>query len=328
MSSVTEATRADYLQQAKVSRLALAGEHLDYFSPRGTSVYAASKPLPLAGRPVTGPLAGGSIVVEASLPGFSAGRAVAVRGRSAGRPSTVDETEVVVVSRLEPAGSGTRLILATDLAGVRPGDRVGERQRRARHPRRQPEGGARQRRCGGAVPDLPAQPGAADVRGGQYRHRFGVHPAGPGRPGALARGAVAVRAAGERPGVRHPAGRGRHRDGRLRRRPDRCPAADRAGQRAGHLPGRHGPGRAGGERADQLADVPAARRAGRGLPGALDGADDPESLERARTDAPKTCSPSAGSSRCAITRTSPGPSEGWARLPRSCCGTASAGWCT
>ena len=99
VTATTEVSRANFALSSKVSRLSLSGKNLDthfYNSVRKTSVYARSELLPLAERPVTTAVSGGTIPAELPADGLLSGRRLIVRGKRAsnGEPVVVEATLV------------------------------------------------------------------------------------------------------------------------------------------------------------------------------------------------------------------------------------------
>jgi hypothetical protein len=98
VTATTDVSQAEFALSGKVTRLALAGEHLnDFFNfPRETSVYAKSELMPLTQRPVTTAVSGDRIPVNAAAAGLTAGRRLIVRGARAqgGQAVTVQATLV------------------------------------------------------------------------------------------------------------------------------------------------------------------------------------------------------------------------------------------
>ncbi len=82
VDAIDEVTRADYGMSAKVSRLQLdPAAGLDAFTLRDTSVYAESEPLPLARRPLLAWIGGAELPLDTLAIGLLPGRRVVVRGR-------------------------------------------------------------------------------------------------------------------------------------------------------------------------------------------------------------------------------------------------------
>lgn len=81
VTNLAEETKADFNLTAKATRLDLAGENINRFSPRTTTVYAQSEELPLAESPLTEPLQGDAFNLDRRIEGLVAKRSLIVSGR-------------------------------------------------------------------------------------------------------------------------------------------------------------------------------------------------------------------------------------------------------
>jgi hypothetical protein len=113
VNSVAETSRADYAISGKVTRLELEGQNFSVFEGRvrETTVFAASERLEFADHPVTDPVAGDRVPVNAGADGLEPGRRLIVRGKR-----TRDNTEIVFQAMLVRAipGVGARCELQID----------------------------------------------------------------------------------------------------------------------------------------------------------------------------------------------------------------------
>lgn len=80
VSEVDETNQADFLLQAQVTRLAISGEHLEFFSPRDAVVWCQAEELRLAERPLAAWGGDRIVPIAGQVPGLEPGRLVAVRG--------------------------------------------------------------------------------------------------------------------------------------------------------------------------------------------------------------------------------------------------------
>ena len=107
ITGTTEVSRAEFALSGKVTRLSLAGEHLDtvfFGRPRETSVFAKSELLPLAEYPVTDPVSGASIPVAADASGLLPGRRLIIRGtRASDKAKVVRQATLVAVHAIDAA---------------------------------------------------------------------------------------------------------------------------------------------------------------------------------------------------------------------------------
>ena len=121
LHAVTEAgdvSVADFALNGKVTRLQLDdASDLDAFSIRGTTVYGQSEVLPLARLPITDDVGGATIEIEGGVAGLAAGQTLIVRGEPATDPG-LDVAEVVVVREVryatDPADGGYTIVALRD----------------------------------------------------------------------------------------------------------------------------------------------------------------------------------------------------------------------
>ncbi len=83
VSEVAEVSHSDFNLTAKVTRLRLEGTGLDRFSPRSATVYAASEAVGWARRPIRAPAAGLTLRLAKPVEGLKEGQVVAIRGEAA-----------------------------------------------------------------------------------------------------------------------------------------------------------------------------------------------------------------------------------------------------
>jgi predicted phage baseplate assembly protein len=116
-----------YTLTAKVSRLSIdtvavtkdgvtkhVPQHIDAFPMQGSSVLAQSDELPLADVPVTAPVEGETITLDAIYPDLRSGRLLIVTGRLA--TSAEVQTEVVRVKGVGPTPDGTATVVTLTTA--------------------------------------------------------------------------------------------------------------------------------------------------------------------------------------------------------------------
>ena len=122
MTSVEEGI-ADFLLASTSTRLTLAGEHIEYFDARSTIVFAASEQLEFAPAPLPTAVVGGdAILLDGVVNGLGDGRALALTGRSAVTGDvatemvTIKHADVVTTTTNLGSEARTRLTLAAPLA--------------------------------------------------------------------------------------------------------------------------------------------------------------------------------------------------------------------
>ena len=102
-----EENKTDFLLAGKTTRLTIDGEHIHFFSPRTAAVFGQSEALEFAGRPISAPVQGDSVVLNTRVEGLTAGRKLAVSGidRSTGQAVS----DIVTLKSTLPAGDLTQL---------------------------------------------------------------------------------------------------------------------------------------------------------------------------------------------------------------------------
>ncbi|SFF76490.1 putative baseplate assembly protein [Novosphingobium sp. CF614] len=127
---VTEATEisvSDFGMSAKVTRLKLRGPSLSSFSPRSTSVHGVSELIPWGMTPITTPVAGREVTLSKPVEGLAAGQRVALTGseaasgNAAARILTIEQVSTVpaggdAAQLAPPATMTTRLRFTSDIA--------------------------------------------------------------------------------------------------------------------------------------------------------------------------------------------------------------------
>jgi hypothetical protein len=83
VADTVDTNQAKYAMTGRVTRLGIAGKHIDWFSPRKAAVYAQSERMPLAERPLVEPMDTGSIQLSARVPGLVTGQSILVTGKRA-----------------------------------------------------------------------------------------------------------------------------------------------------------------------------------------------------------------------------------------------------
>jgi hypothetical protein len=81
VTRVGQEAQADFNISAKTTRLEIAGENIDKFSRRDTTVLAQSEALELAETPIEEPLSGDGIVLDRLVEGLAEGRTLIVTGK-------------------------------------------------------------------------------------------------------------------------------------------------------------------------------------------------------------------------------------------------------
>lgn len=114
IEQAAEETVTDFLLSAKTTRLTLSGENIQEFSPKNATVHGASEMLAWGERPIAEPVSGASVVLAARIDTLLPGRLVAVTGTDAGTGRTV--RDVRAIHAVDQSGPTTRLVLATDLS--------------------------------------------------------------------------------------------------------------------------------------------------------------------------------------------------------------------
>lgn len=103
--AVSEVNATDFNMSAKVTRLTLSGPPLAPFSPRATSVYGVSEPLAWAMEPVTAPINGRDVTLSTRVTGLAQGQPVAISGLRASDSSVF--AQVLMLEQVtELAGGG------------------------------------------------------------------------------------------------------------------------------------------------------------------------------------------------------------------------------
>jgi len=101
-----------FLISAKVTRLSIQGEGIQFYSPRTASVLCQSERLPLAARPLSSPVAANAVTLNVADPDLTKGRVVALRGQT---PDGTPVSEVVTIAQVDTVDGLTRLTFETDL---------------------------------------------------------------------------------------------------------------------------------------------------------------------------------------------------------------------
>jgi hypothetical protein len=114
VSEAVEENKADFLLAGKTTRLTIDGEHIHFFSPRTASVFGQSEALEFAGRPITAPVQGDSVVLSSRVEGLIAGRKLAVSGIDISTGQLV--SDIVTLKSTAPAGDLTQLNFTGNLA--------------------------------------------------------------------------------------------------------------------------------------------------------------------------------------------------------------------
>jgi predicted phage baseplate assembly protein len=117
VESVAEDARTNFTLTAKTTRLTLRGEQLrDLFDDRlrDTAVFGHSEWLPMAEQPITAPVSGEFVDLAQPVKGLVAGQLLMVSGLDAGTGEKV--SEVVTLLRAEPPDQATRLWFKPSLA--------------------------------------------------------------------------------------------------------------------------------------------------------------------------------------------------------------------
>lgn len=111
VTAVSEVNATDFNMSAKVTRLTLSGPPLTPFSPRATSVYGVSEPLAWAMQPVSTPVSGRDVTLSARVTGLIPGHSVAITGLRASDSSPF--AQVLMLEQVtELAGGGDAAQLA------------------------------------------------------------------------------------------------------------------------------------------------------------------------------------------------------------------------
>ncbi len=84
IEEAAEVSHSDFNVTAKVTRLRLSGTGLDKFSPRNATVYGASDAVAWARKPVGTPLTGLTLELEKPVEGLAEGQFLSIRGKAAG----------------------------------------------------------------------------------------------------------------------------------------------------------------------------------------------------------------------------------------------------
>ncbi len=133
--SVTTYARTDFTLTAQVTRIEPdTTENLAGFGLRETVVYAQSEELALAKRPVAAPVQGSEIVIEGSVAGLAAGRALIFTGRPTGAPPESEPvSEVVFVESISADGHTITLTAPLQNTFVRESVMINANVARATH---------------------------------------------------------------------------------------------------------------------------------------------------------------------------------------------------
>ena len=112
VTGTEEASRSAFLLSAQATKLTIEGEHIDFFGPRTTVVLGGARELPLGGRPVTAPVEGTTMTLVGTVE-MEPGRMVVVKGTDAdtGEPAA----EVARIDATVAAGDLTAIELDADL---------------------------------------------------------------------------------------------------------------------------------------------------------------------------------------------------------------------
>jgi len=105
-------THTQYLISAKVTRLSIDGEGIQFYTPRGATVLCQSERLILAQQPLTNAVAVNAVTLNVHDPDLAKGRAVALTGLStAGDPVS----EVLTIAEVDTVDGLTHLTFDSDL---------------------------------------------------------------------------------------------------------------------------------------------------------------------------------------------------------------------
>lgn len=113
VKSVSEISVARYHITGKTTRLVVEGENADRFTPRTGTVYCASEELAVAEAPITAPVSGDAILLDRAVAGLQPGRRLLLTGIPEG--ATAPASEAADLLAAVPDGSLTRLDLTAPL---------------------------------------------------------------------------------------------------------------------------------------------------------------------------------------------------------------------
>ena len=91
IEEVAEVSHADFNQTAKVTRLKVSGTGLDKFSPRNATVFGANELVPWGRKPITEPISGLTLRLEKPVDELAVGQLLSIRGTAAetGKPAAM-----------------------------------------------------------------------------------------------------------------------------------------------------------------------------------------------------------------------------------------------
>lgn len=113
VKSVSEISVARYHITGKTTRLVVEGENADRFTPRSGTVYCASDELAVAEAPITSAVSGDAILLDRAVAGLPIGRRLLLTGIPEGASAPASEAADLLAA--VPDGSLTRLDLAAPL---------------------------------------------------------------------------------------------------------------------------------------------------------------------------------------------------------------------
>lgn len=122
VSKAVEENKTDFLLAGKTTRLTVDGEHIHFFSPRTATVFGQSEPLDFAARPITTPVQGDSVVLNASISGLTPGRKLGITGIDEATGKAV--SEIVMLKNAVSTGDLTQLNFTGNLAHIYTRDTV------------------------------------------------------------------------------------------------------------------------------------------------------------------------------------------------------------
>ena len=112
VNGVRTDSHTQFLMSAKVTRLAIDGEGIQFFSPRTAGVFCDSDRLTPAERPLTSPVAVNAITLNVHDSDLAKGRVVALSGLT---PNGAPASEVLKIDEVDSVDGLTRLTFETDL---------------------------------------------------------------------------------------------------------------------------------------------------------------------------------------------------------------------
>lgn len=83
VTGTVDTNKADFGLSGRVTRVSIAGNLIEWFSPRNAAVYVQSEQIPLAEQPLVEPLGTGSVQLSTRITGLVAGQSIIVAGQSA-----------------------------------------------------------------------------------------------------------------------------------------------------------------------------------------------------------------------------------------------------